>query len=418
MAVTNEENRWEGVGDGYSTSFPIGANFDYDADIKVYVDGAYQAEGYQISGAGGINGGAVVFDVAPVDGAVVVSLLDPALVQKRDLPNAGGGAAALNLIERAMDRLTRITQVMTSRIMRGLQLPDGGIDGESFFDARGNRIGNVADPENDSDAVPKSYIGKQVVAVNEAAQTAVDNAVQTGNDAKATAADRLQTGLDREAAAESAELAQQAQPIAITEEGRILVAQETASGMKTQLGLENVDNTPDAEKPISTAVQSALNGKLPTDGKAADSNQLDGKNASEYITVIAILEDQKPSGVDGQVGSTSWYVRHLNTEVADPNGLVTLVSNEFTVSKDCSAIITSPGRDLSQYRLWNVTDDTAATGVTYSYSGGGYTFPNTFFAYLSAGKKYRVEQKDNNVLSNVNASGAGVEVYTRVLLIG
>ena len=277
MAVTNEENRWEDVGDGYSTSFPIGANFDYDADIKVYVDGAYQAEGYQISGAGSTNGGAVVFDVAPVDGAVVVSLLDPALVQKRDLPNAGGGAAALNLIERAMDRLTRITQVMTSRIMRGLQLPDGGIDGESFFDARGNRIGNVADPENDSDAVPKSYIGKQVVAVNEAAQTAVDNAVQTGNDAKATAADRQQTGLDREAAAESAELAQQAQPIAITEEGRILVAQETASGMKVQLGLENVDNTSDAEKPISTAVQSALNGKLPTDGKAADSDKLDGK---------------------------------------------------------------------------------------------------------------------------------------------
>nr|WP_321482248.1 phage tail protein [uncultured Cohaesibacter sp.] len=151
--------------------------------------------------------------------------------------------------------------------------------------------------------------------------------------------------------------------------------------------------------------------------KAADSDKLDGKHASELGSSAAILEDQKASGTDSQVGSKSWYTRHLNTEVSDPDGIVSLKSNQFTVSKNCFAIITIPGRDASYFRLWNVTNNRAATGVTYSYSTGGYTFSNTFFAPLLSGETYRVEQQDSLVLSNITASGRGTEVYTRVLII-
>lgn len=50
---------------------------------------------------------------------------------------------------------------------------------------------------------------------------------------------------------------------------------------KGQVGLGSVDNTSDAAKPISTATQSALNGKLATGGKAADSSLLNGKTAAQ-----------------------------------------------------------------------------------------------------------------------------------------
>ncbi len=46
--------------------------------------------------------------------------------------------------------------------------------------------------------------------------------------------------------------------------------------VKADVGLSNVDNTPDSSKPVSTPQQTALNGKLDTGAKAADSSEWDG----------------------------------------------------------------------------------------------------------------------------------------------
>jgi hypothetical protein len=51
---------------------------------------------------------------------------------------------------------------------------------------------------------------------------------------------------------------------------------------KADLALGNVDNTSDANKPVSTATQQALDGKLDKTETAANSSQLDGKASSEY----------------------------------------------------------------------------------------------------------------------------------------
>lgn len=51
---------------------------------------------------------------------------------------------------------------------------------------------------------------------------------------------------------------------------------------KADLALGNVDNTSDANKPVSTATQQALDGKLGKTETAANSSQLDGKASSEY----------------------------------------------------------------------------------------------------------------------------------------
>lgn len=50
-----------------------------------------------------------------------------------------------------------------------------------------------------------------------------------------------------------------------TSTGRALVTAADATAAKTTLSLQNVNNTSDADKPISTAAQSALDGKQPLD---------------------------------------------------------------------------------------------------------------------------------------------------------
>ncbi|MBX8802489.1 hypothetical protein HBA92_17240, partial [Ochrobactrum sp. MR28] len=51
---------------------------------------------------------------------------------------------------------------------------------------------------------------------------------------------------------------------------------------KAMVGLGNVDNTSDANKPVSTAQQAALDGKLDKNAQAADSLQFNGETASAW----------------------------------------------------------------------------------------------------------------------------------------
>lgn len=72
----------------------------------------------------------------------------------------------------------------------------------------------------------------------------------------------------------------------------------TASGAKTNLGLNNVDNTSDANKPISTATQAALNGKENLINKSTDTAL--GTSDVLYPTQNAVktyVDNQISSGV-------------------------------------------------------------------------------------------------------------------------
>ena len=47
----------------------------------------------------------------------------------------------------------------------------------------------------------------------------------------------------------------------------------------------------------------------------------------------AVIEDQKSLGTDGGTfNSGSWAVRNLNTEITDPDGIVSIASNQFTLA--------------------------------------------------------------------------------------
>ena len=74
-----------------------------------------------------------------------------------------------------------------------------------------------------------------------------------------------------------------------TNSGKVLTAGSTAGSMswttltKIDVGLDNVDNTADIDKPISTATQTALDSKLDATAKAVDSDKLDGLDSTQFL---------------------------------------------------------------------------------------------------------------------------------------
>ena len=79
------------------------------------------------------------------------------------------------------------------------------------------------------------------------------------------------------------------------------------------------------------AVGGLPDGIVDTDMLAADSVTAP-KIGSKTFTSYAIIVDQKSSGTDG--GSSSggnWNTRDLNTELSDPDGIVSISSNQFTL---------------------------------------------------------------------------------------
>jgi hypothetical protein len=77
------------------------------------------------------------------------------------------------------------------------------------------------------------------------------------------------------------------------------------------------------------------------------------------FTSYAIIADQKASGTNGGASvSGSWQTRDLNTEISDPDGIVSISSNQFTLGAGNYFIRWSaPGWRTSahQTRLYDVT---------------------------------------------------------------
>ncbi|MGV2136949.1 pyocin knob domain-containing protein [Agrobacterium sp. 16-2014-1-2a] len=137
----------------------------------------------------------------------------------------------------------------------------------------------------------------------------------------------------------------------------------------------------------------------------------------------ALLQDQKASGVSGGTSVVGWQTRTLNTEVFDPNNLVTLASNQFTVAFDCDCeYITNayhPTGTGLKGRIYNVTDS-----AVVAYSGVGYVQANSYnvvgYARLVAGKTYRLDMYAA-VAAATNGLGGYVgdgstEIYSSVYL--
>lgn len=141
---------------------------------------------------------------------------------------------------------------------------------------------------------------------------------------------------------------------------------------KEQLGLENVDNTSDIDKPISTAIQEALNDKAPTN-HASSATTYGMGNATNYGHLKLSDSTASTSSTSSGIAATPKAVKTisdtLSTEISDRQA----ADNELKAKiADINSELTTDNLfyDLSKYVNSDnklVTDD---SGVQYlSYSG-------------------------------------------------
>lgn len=199
---------------------------------------------------------------------------------------------------------------------------------------------------------------------------------------------------------DDADAAAQRTTLGATAAGSALFTAATAAAQRTALGATTVGDA------VFTAAS------------AASARTAIGAAAS---APDAILEDQKASGTAGQTLSAgSWQTRDLNTEVYDPNSIVSIATNQFTPTVDCYCEWLSPFASTNQgaTRLFNVTDAVSVavgTAMRSPAAGNTHSFGQ---AFLTAGKTYRLECQvaAGGAGTGGTASGFATEIYSRVKL--
>ena len=83
-------------------------------------------------------------------------------------------------------------------------------------------------------------------------------------------------------------------------------------------------------------------------------------NAGGKFASYAIIGDQKSAGTEGGTfTSGAWQTRDLNTEISDPDGIISISSNQFTLAAGTYLVNASaPAHKVNghQIRLYNTTD--------------------------------------------------------------
>ena len=140
----------------------------------------------------------------------------------------------------------------------------------------------------------------------------------------------------------------------------------------------------------------------------------------------AILEDQKSQNTQagGYDNADGWVTRELNTEVADPDSIVSISSNEFTLGAGNYLIKWScPFYRINQVlsRLYDVTNSAvkaySQAGYGYSSSEGLNQITGNARVTPTGSTAYKIEMKGESDKSN-NGLGLptnyGTEVYLQV----
>lgn len=136
---------------------------------------------------------------------------------------------------------------------------------------------------------------------------------------------------------------------------------------KANIGLGNVDNTSDEDKPVSTATQTALNGKANTSGSypnltVGNADKLGNKAASEYalmtIKTAAEWESENPVLKAGEFGYDSTFTK---IKVGDGStawkALASLVNSRFTFGTAAWGDIAQISKNGEAKKHFNVGDE-------------------------------------------------------------
>nr|WP_306267603.1 phage tail fiber protein [Pararhizobium sp. IMCC3301] len=188
MTENVAKNFQQWVGDAVSVAFAMSnVNVLNAADLAVYLDDTPQtiATDYSVSIAAQIA--TVTFLAAPAAGVRVTIVREEPLAQNTDLTTINTFRA--EGFEGALDTIVRQIYRIWHKLTRALTLPDSALDDSGQFDARSNRIGNVADPTAAQDAVTKTYADASYIASGASVGDMLKSAYDSNADGKVNAAD-------------------------------------------------------------------------------------------------------------------------------------------------------------------------------------------------------------------------------------
>ncbi|WP_239739630.1 hypothetical protein [Proteus penneri] len=164
MTVSTELSHEEYVGNGVTTDFDFRFRIFESKHLIVVVadsDGnettLKNGTDYTIVGAGSYHGGKVVLNKPLAQGWKILLERDLPVVQETDLRNQGKFFAEVH--EDAFDYLTMLIQKALGTFSLSLRKPTYL---SNYYDAKGNRIANLASPKVGTDAANKDYVDNSI----------------------------------------------------------------------------------------------------------------------------------------------------------------------------------------------------------------------------------------------------------------
>ena len=159
--------------------------------------------------------------------------------------------------------------------------------------------------------------------------------------------------------------------------------------------------------------QGANNGNYGTAGQILRSN---GNSPPSWgaLSYAIVAEVRSGTSDAGTLTANTWMTRAINTEIADPDGIVSISSNQFTLQAGTYLIEWSAPAwrcDRHTTRLYDVTNSAARGNATLEFSqdSGSYTQSSSRgFARvtISGATVYKLETKGNVTKSN---DGLGID---------
>lgn len=341
VAATNAYNA--ATGNGATTAFPFTFRCEGSTEVAVYKDGALQVNGYAVAVNSNGIGGTVTFTVAPANGVLVIVASNPLFTQLTQFENAGKFLPEThdNALDRAAIRDVYLNALSARSIMlpwgeTAAVLPSAAARASKFlaFDASGavtvGTASGAAGPTGATGATgatgpagptgPAPTLTFGAVTTGAAGSSASVNTVNLGGGAY-----RLDFTIPRGATGASGALSDGTfGDIVVSGTGTVLTvgagaitlskmanmatasilgrntagsgAPEvlSAATVKTILSLNNVTNTSDANKPVSTAQQTALDLKAdlaspPLTGNPTAPTQ-SSRNSSTRLATTAFVD--------------------------------------------------------------------------------------------------------------------------------
>tara|TARA_R100000152_G_C6773553_1_gene200939 strand:- start:1067 stop:2257 length:1191 start_codon:yes stop_codon:yes gene_type:complete len=383
------------TGDGSDTTFDITFPFLKESHIGVSVAGVTKnvTTDYTISGT------VVTFTSAPANAAAIKIYRNTNIDTPEHDYSAGSSITAASLNDNQKQALYAIEEAKL------VTTTSGGI-------TTGNKNDITVNSDTDwvirANAIEQSMMADNSVGANELANNAVDTAAIADD---AVTADKLANSINTEIAANTAKVTNATHTGEVTGATALTVA----SNVIDEDNLK-VDNSPTNDH-VLTAKSSASGG-------------LTWAAVTPNITKYAVLYDSKSSGTGGgDAGgeANNWQTRDLNTEI-DPDNIVTLSSNQFTLGRGRYLIkFSTPGYNCNEFkgRLYDVTNSQELVLGSSEYANsGGYETPfyseGSWAGNLTANTTFKIEWITKNSSGSFGraSSISGVnEIYTRVEII-